>query len=127
MRKAVGFIAGSLAALVYSLPAFAAVVVCPSGPLGVLCENSRDIGASIGKLVGFAFIVASIIALVYLIYGGIKWMVSGGDKSAVEEARNHVVSALLGLVIVFLSYFVINFLLAFFFNQNITQLTIPQF
>lgn len=126
MRKTVGFIAGSLSLLFYALPAFAGLIDCPPN-FGTLCESSKNISQSIGRLVGFAFIVASIIALAYLIYGGVKWTISGGDKSAVEEARNHVVSALLGLVIVFLSYFVINFLLKFFFNQDITQLAIPQF
>lgn len=127
MRKTVGFIAGSLSVLAYTMPAFADLVQCPDGPVGDLCRNSQAIGPSIGRLVGFAFIVAIVIALAWLIYGGVKWMVSGGDKSAVEEARNHVVASLVGLVIVFLSYFVLNFLLAFFLGQNITGLNIPRF
>lgn len=134
MRKTVGIISGSLAPFLLALPAFAQgatdtqrkVVTCPEGQFNVLCRlTTENIGSVIGQIVTFIFAISLIIALLWLIYGGIKWMTSGGDKSAVEESRNHVVAALVGLVIIFLSFFVLNIITNFFFGTNITNIQIP--
>ncbi len=60
------------------------------------------------------FIAAILIALFYLIQGGIQWMVSGGDKQRVEQARLKLVYAIVGLVIVFLAFFLLNLIFGFF-------------
>lgn len=46
------------------------------------------------------FIIGLIIAIVFLIYGGVRWIISGGDKARVEAARGHVVASIVGLVII---------------------------
>ena len=52
-------------------------------------------------------ILGIIAALVYLLYGGIKWITSGGDKAQVEAARNHIVAAIIGLVILVLAWVIV--------------------
>lgn len=127
MRKIVGFIGGSLSSLAFAAPVFAEQTVfsCPgSGPFQGLC--TKEIGAVVSGFINLVFVVAILLALVWLIYGGVKWMVSGGDKSAVEEARNHVISALIGLVIVFVAFFIINFLAQFLTGSSLQNLRLPQ-
>lgn len=80
-------------------------------PLCFLFNPSNNI---VGNLINIAFIIAVLIALVFLIWGGIKWITSGGDKAGVEAARNMIVASLVGLVIVFLSYFIIQILFQLF-------------
>jgi threonine/homoserine/homoserine lactone efflux protein len=70
-------------------------------------------------------VLAVIIALLYLLYGGIKWVTSGGDKTQVENARNHITAAVTGLIIVFLAIFVITIVLSFF-GLNVSQLVLPK-
>ncbi|MBI3985278.1 MAG: hypothetical protein HY344_05090, partial [Candidatus Levybacteria bacterium] len=65
-------------------------------------------------LINLIFILSVIVALLYLIWGGFKWLTSGGDKTAVQGAREHIVAAIVGLVIIFLSYFILNFIVGFF-------------
>lgn len=126
MRKIAGFIGGSLSSFLVTTPVFAQVATCPAGPFNAICVITKNaFGDTVGRIINFAFFIAILIALVYLIYGGVKWMISGGDKSAVEEARNHVISALLGLVIVFLSYFILNFLVKFFTGTGFEAITVP--
>jgi hypothetical protein len=64
--------------------------------------------ANIPQLVTWAiqllFVVAGLVAFVYLLLGGIKWITSGGDKAAVEGARNQIIQALIGLVVVFAAW-----------------------
>lgn len=40
------------------------------------------------------------LAVIYLMYGGVRWITSGGDKVKVESARKHIIAAVMGLVIV---------------------------
>lgn len=57
-------------------------------------------GQLISALVGTMLIVAALLAFLYLILGGIKWITSGGDKAGMEEARNKITHAIVGLIIV---------------------------
>jgi hypothetical protein len=59
-----------------------------------------EIGSLISALVGTLLILAALITFVYLILGGIQWITSGGDKTAMEAARNKITHAIVGLVIV---------------------------
>lgn len=133
MKRISGFI-GSLSLLLLAFPpvALAAnVISCPSdaakgGQFNPLCNLTTDnLGSTLGTIITFAFIGATIIALAFLIYGGVKWTVSGGDKTAIEEARNHVISAVVGLVIVFLAFFIINIVVFLFTKQSLMNLQLP--
>lgn len=91
------------------------VDVCPKGQFNPLCAlREGNFGTVIGNVITIAFIIAIVIALAFLVYGGIKWITSGGDKTAVEAARNTIVASIVGLVIVFLSYFILNIVLGLF-------------
>lgn len=74
--------------------------------------GSLDIGTQVESLpqyvVNVLFLVAAFLAVLYLMYGGIKWITSRGDKVAVESARKHIVAAVIGLVIVAGSFFAMN-------------------
>lgn len=121
----------SLSAVSYfslALPAFAQVPneinPCPAGSqFNSLCGLNFS-GGVVGSIITVAFIVAALIALGFLIFGGIKWITSGGDKAGVEGARNTIVAALVGLVIVFLAYFLIRLIFTFF-GLTFENLTIP--
>lgn len=49
-------------------------------------------------------IVAAIVFFFMLVIGGIRWILSGGDKGQTEAARNQITAALVGLVIVFAAW-----------------------
>ncbi len=59
-----------------------------------------DFGALFTGVVAWLLLIAFILAFFYLILGGIAWLTSGGDKSAVEAARNKIIAAIIGLIIV---------------------------
>lgn len=134
MKKVFGYITGfSILSLISPVVAFAQttgnkVINCneSDNQFSPLCNlGANKIGSTIGQVITFAFIAAVLIALLFLIYGGIKWITAGGDKSGVEEARNHVVGAIVGLIIVFLSYFIINLILFLFTGSSLSELKLP--
>ncbi len=59
-----------------------------------------DIGGIVSTILGFAILIAAILAFLYLIWGGIQWITSGGDQSALEAARGRITASIVGLIIV---------------------------
>jgi len=104
-----------LLALTIDGKTFLAPTIIPQGGL----PKAYDIGSN---LILLTFILVIILALFFLIWGGIKWVTSSGDKTKVQAARNTMVYAIIGLVIVFLSYFVINVITTFFNVPAVTTL-----
>lgn len=131
MKKIFGIITGTASSLVFALPAFAqtpvVVQACPAGAWSGLCTlGAERFGEVIGRIIQLAFVIATLAALIWLIYGGLKWIVSGGDKTEVEGARNHIVAAIIGLIVIFISYLVINVILGFFVpGTSLTSLQLP--
>lgn len=66
---------------------------------------------------------AAIIFFFMLVIGGVKWIMSGGDKAHTEGARNQITAALVGLVIVFSAWAIASLVKAFF-GVDIFNLTI---
>ena len=46
------------------------------------------------------FILAGIMALIYLLLGALAWVTSGGSKENVDKARDKITAAVLGLIII---------------------------
>ena len=124
MKKLIAPVVGTVAFLSLVPGAFAQISTCPLAPFAVLCFQAGSISGIIGAAITFIFIVAVVIALFYLLFGAVRWIFSGGDKAAVDSARGTIVAAIVGLVILFLTFLLINVLLAFF-NVNIGSITVP--
>lgn len=93
-------------------PAFA-IDLCPTNTLGVAVPgcDGVDLGKLTGSVIGILLFVAFLIALIFLIIGGIRWILSGGDKEATNKAKDTVTSALIGLVVVLSAFVLINVVL----------------
>ncbi len=49
------------------------------------------------------------LALLFFIYGGVMFLISGGSAEKVTQAKQIIISAVVGLVIIFSSYMIIDF------------------
>ena len=56
--------------------------------------------------------IVGIVAVIMLIIGGIKYVVSGGDSKKVTDAKNTVLYAIIGLIIAFLAFTIVNFVIS---------------
>ncbi len=107
MSKLYKAIAASSAMFFMATTAFAATNDTLSPPPGSLNPNVDP--TSIPQLlINMLFIIAAFLAVAYLMFGGIKWITSRGDKVAVESARKHIVAAIIGLVVVAGSFFILQ-------------------
>ena len=59
------------------------------------------------------FIVGAV-AVIMLIIGGLKYVVSGGDASKVQSAKNTILYALVGIIVAILAYAAVNFVIGSF-------------
>lgn len=134
MKKLFFFIQGLFTYPFLALPAYAQLTTpvsvdpCTNEGTGIaktLCAlGGEQIAQTIRNVVIFFVVLAVIIALLYLLYGGIKWITSRGEKTEVEAARNHIMAAIVGLIIVFLAIFIVSIVLAAF-GISFDQLKIP--
>lgn len=82
---------------------------------------ATDFGKLINGVLSFVMVVAALLVFMYLIWGGIEWITSGGDKGKTESARNKITSAVIGLVVVAASYAILTLALNFLGFSNLNQ------
>lgn len=56
-------------------------------------------------------IVVGVISVIMIIVGGLKYITSGGESANVQGAKNTILYAVIGLVIVAMAQFVVQFVL----------------
>lgn len=79
----------------------------------------------VSTAITFILIIAAVVFFFMLILGGLKWILSGGDKAQTEAARNQITAALVGLVIVFAAWAIAG-IVNQIFQVNIFNITLPQ-
>lgn len=67
----------------------------------------------INSIIRFVFALAALLVFFYLIWGGIDWITSGGDKGKTESARNKITAAIIGLIVLAASYAILQIVLSF--------------
>lgn len=94
----------------------------PGGQFAPL--ESLTIGGIVSGLIRLILVIAALVFFFILVIGGIRWIASGGDKAQTEAARNQITAALVGLVIVFAAWAIVQ-LINTFFGINIFELSLP--
>lgn len=64
-------------------------------------------GGRVGLNVLFFFVAGALLAI-YLVKGGIDLMTSGGDPKKVAGAKSTITNALIGMIIVFSAYWIVQ-------------------
>lgn len=121
--------AAILHATALAAPTVAFAQAVAPGATDLVPEKIRpinDIVKVIRGAIQFILVVAFVLAFIFLIIGGIRWIVAGGDEKAVAGARGMITAALIGLVIVLVAFAIIR-LVEVFFEVNIISegITIP--
>ncbi len=83
---------------------------------------AKDIGELINRVLTFIFIISALLVFVYLVWGSLDWITSGGDKGKTEKARNKMVSAVVGLIIILASYAAINLVVQYFTSSSLNEI-----
>lgn len=91
-------------------------------PQGVPLELFGQ-GGIVTDITNVLLFLAGALAVVMIIVGGIRYVVSGGKAASVTAAKNTILYAIVGLIIAFLAFAVVNFLLGALTSQGQTGWT----
>ena len=80
-----------------------------------------DLGNILQKLLGYALGLAGIVLFILLIVGGFQFITSGGDPKAAEGAKKTITSAIIGLIVILVSFIILVII------RNITGVDVTQF
>jgi len=70
--------------------------------------GAAGISLFLSNIVQLIFIVAGIIFLFMVIIGAVQWILSGGDKEAVGNARKRITHAIIGIVLLSLVFVIVK-------------------
>ena len=86
---------------------------CKPGDTSVVCQAKNETGAEdlVKNIINILLTVASVVAVIMIIVGGIRYATSNGDSNQVTAAKNTIMYAVIGLVIAIFAYAIVNFVL----------------
>lgn len=122
MKKLVGFaaslgLAGSLALPAITLAATGAGSLT-ANDLGInaiqdtVALGSGDIRQTAARIINVALGFLGIIAVIIVLIGGFKYMISGGEDQKVTEAKQLIISGIIGLAIILSAWAITSFVIS---------------
>lgn len=73
-------------------------------------DPGNTMARRIGSIIGIVLSFIGVLFLCLMLYGGIIWMMARGNEQEVEKAKNIIISAVFGLVIVLAAYAITAFI-----------------
>ena len=96
------------------------ITFTPSIPVGefkgAIPVNEEILGKYLDAWYKFVVGAAGILAAVIIMWGGFKWLTSRGNSAAISDAKDRIWSAIIGLILVFLSYILLSLI-----NSNLVN------
>ena len=71
-------------------------------------------GSVFQTVTNVALFLIGAISVIMLIYGGIRYTLSQGDSTAVQNAKNTIMYAVIGIVVAILAFAIVNFVVTSF-------------
>lgn len=75
-------------------------------------DDKTALSDTIESAIDLVSIIVGIIAVVMIIIGGIRFIISNGDSGKVTTARNTIIYALVGLILVAFAQVIVKFVLS---------------
>lgn len=82
-------------------------------------NNSNSIAQIARNAVNVLSLIVGIVAVIMIVYGGFRYITSGGDSGAVGNAKNTLIYAIVGLIIVALAQVIVHFVLNAALNNTV--------
>src|SRR3989344_1883449 len=92
--------------------------VCLNVPIGGVKQASFE--EYLALWYNFVLGVSGILATVIIMWGGFKWLTSRGNSAAISDAKDRIWSAVIGLVLLFLSYTLLSII-----NPRLVNISLP--
>ena len=107
MQRIQSFVSKTAAGVGTSLT-MASVAVAADDPKVPNPVGRQDLGGILFDVVNALLLFAGAVAVLFLIIGGFRYVVSAGNAEQVEGAKKTIVYALLGLIVIFIAYVLVQ-------------------
>ncbi len=77
-------------------------------------ENLFDTGGVFQRIADFLIFLVGALSVIFLIIGGLRYVVSSGNSSQVESAKNTILYAIIGLVVAIAAFAIVRFVISQF-------------
>src|SRR3989344_4059041 len=119
VRKAKQIISSSIIGLIVVLLSLA-IITFVSTAIGVAPPETQEgtglftgtLSDALTNMISTALTLAGVIALAMIIYGGFRWMTAAGNEDAVSDAKRILTASIIGLIVIIISWAVVNFVIA---------------
>lgn len=71
-------------------------------------KNTNKLPSTIQNILNAIIVISGLVAVVFVIIGGIQYMSSTGDPGKIKKAKDTILYALIGLIICVLSFAIVN-------------------
>lgn len=97
--------------------------VVPPDPIKNLGFGAKGLSNVLSKIIQLIYTVAAVLFVFMVIISAVQWILSGGDKEAVGNARKRLTYATIGIVLLAIAFVIIRVIgqitgFEFFVGQN---------
>jgi len=90
-----------------TIPKYSEIADIPSGtPI----SRWTNIGQIVSDLLIYIFPIAGILTFIFLLYGGFHLIIAQGNEEGIREAKAKITNAIIGFLIIFLAYWIVQIL-----------------
>ena len=102
----------------------ACLTLCAGKAMALTVQEGADIARAEGmpaeligdngvftQLTSIALAIVGALSVIMLIWGGVRYIISGGDSKKITDAKNTILYAIIGLIIAVLAYAIVRFVL----------------
>jgi len=110
-----------LASLLFIIPITANAQDAEGSANQLSAYTTSSIPVLIGYVIRAALGISGVVALIMIIYGGVLWLTSGGNTDKVQKGRDTLIWAVLGLIVIFSAYAIVNAVIGFLPTESEVQ------
>ncbi|MFH1367135.1 MAG: MMCAP2_0565 family pilin-like conjugal transfer protein [Patescibacteria group bacterium] len=85
---------------------------------GAIGLGTVDLKTLVINIIKWVLGILSLVAVSYLIYGGVLWMTSRGNEEKIAKAKKTIVNAVIGIIIVLLAWAIVLLVARFITNAG---------
>lgn len=74
-------------------------------------SGGQDVNSLIQTVVNVMFFILGAVAVIMIIWSGIRYVTSAGNQTAVVSAKNTLIYAVVGLIVALLAYAIVSFVI----------------
>lgn len=99
---------GSIALGAFSLVPAAVYAQVTSLPGLTPRQGSLNVVDVIISVVNFLLVIAGALAVLFLIIGGVRYIISAGNSDQIESAKHTIFNAIVGVIVIILAFVILN-------------------